>query len=443
MGSRGGRAATLLLGCALTIAACAPVDGPAARPPDREPVQVDGSLGVVRVQPGSLVEVRLVLDGDEDPERLAPILEAAFRTAVEDFGVVQQGFRVHLGDVLTTACDRASGELVGRSLADDAGGSGVVAVLGPQCTDTLLGLQGPASTAGLTIITPRPQTSTLTVAPDGVIGQDRAAGMWRTAPSALAEVRAAARYATDDLELGRAVTLHDGSIESAALAEAFRLRFEALGGTVVLARQVDPALTGDDQDASAAALDALLDAIAASEPDIVVLVVGGDGLLAVSDGLAGRSRLARVPRLTTSAHATADVLGDDASTGLLVAGPAFAFDDVVSAVTGMSASQTLERVSAGSGVASPLGWWAYAYDAATLLLKAMEDASLVDVDGSFVLSRAELRETVARTGFGGLTGPVRCSAEGDCAAPRIAIRERGIEAAGAFSDLPVVAQIGD
>lgn len=427
----------------VALGACAPVEGPAERSPDREPVRVDESLGVVRLQPGSPVEVRMVLDIDGDPEGLAPILEAAFRAAVEDFGAVQQGFRVHLGEIVATSCDRSSGERAGRELAESASADGVVALLGPQCTSTLLGLQGPASAAGLTIITPRPQESTLTQGPDGIIGQDRAEGVWRTSPSSLAEVRAAAHHAIMDLELDRAVMLHDGSIESSALAEAFRIRFEAIGGTVVLVRQVDAALTGGDDEAVDAALDELLDAVADSEADVALLALQGDELLTVSDGLAGRSRLTNIVRLTTSASATTDVLGDEASIGLLVAGPLLEVGDTVSAVTGMSSSQTLERVSASSGVRSPAGWWAYAYDAATLLLRAIEDSSLIDVDGSFVLSRSELRTTLDGAVVGGLTGELRCSAEGDCAARRIAIHERGEDSGASLAVLPIVATIVD
>ncbi len=111
-----------------------------------------------------------------------------------------------------------------------------------------------------------------------------------------------------------------------------------------------------------------------------------------------------------------------ASQGHLLTGPVLDFPDAVSAVTGMSASQTSERISAVSGVRTPAGWWAYAYDAATLLLKALEDTSLIDVDGTLVISRSELRDTLGRTTFGGLTGQVVCGPLGDCAPRRIAIR---------------------
>jgi branched-chain amino acid transport system substrate-binding protein len=436
------RAAIQTLAVATLLAACTPVEGPAARAPERGPVEVDASLGVVRVQPGSPVVVRIVLDVEGDVEALAPVLEAAFRTAVEDFGAVQQGFRVELGELVPTSCDRGSGETVGTALADAAAADGVVAVLGPQCTETLLGLQDRASAAGLVVMTSRPQELTLTETVGGVVGQDRAEGTWRTAPSSLREAQAAAEFAFGELELTRAATVHDGGIASNALADAFRTRFEALGGTVVVARQVDDRIVGETE-GSASARAELLDAIAPADVQVAFLPLPQDMLLAVNGGLRERTRLAGITRLTTSAAATPELLASEASLGLVLTGPVLDFSGAVSAVTGMSASQTLERVSAASGSRQPSGWWAYAYDAATLLLKAIEDASLIDVDGTFVLSRAELRETLARSAIGGLTGPVRCSPLGDCAAPLLAVRSHEDPAATSLGDLVLVDVIGD
>jgi len=432
----------LLLAASLLLAACAPVDGPADRAPDRTPVVVDETLGVVRVAPGSPVFVRIVLDGEGDPESLGPVLEAAFRTAVEDFGAVQQGFRIELGDVVTSDCSRATGEQVGRELAAATAEEGVVGVLGPQCTATLLGLQAQVAAAGMVVVTSRPQELSLTEGPDGLIAQDRVEGTWRTAPSLLREARTAAEYAIEDLGLDRAATIHDGSVESAALVDAFRRRFEALGGTVVVARRTDATLTGDD-DAAAVARTALLDAIAGGQVGALFLPIGEAELIAVGDALAERPRLASITRITTSAAATPSFLAEESALGMLYTGPVLDFTDAVSAVTGMSASQTLERVSASSGTGSPAGWWAYAYDAATLLMKAIEDSSLIDVDGSFVLSRAELREALARTTIGGLTGTVRCSGLGDCAAPGIAIRSHEDPSARMLAQLPVLGVLGD
>jgi len=428
-----------LVSLAMVLAACLPEDPSSTRQPERPPVQVDTSLGVVRIPAGSSIDVRMVLDGPEDQEGLAAVLEAAFRTAVEDFGVVQQGFRVELGAPIVTSCSREDGERAGAELAAS---DSLVAVLGPQCGATLLGLQGPLSAAGTVIVTSRPTELTLTVGPDGALGQDRADGVFRTSPSVLQQARAAAEHAVEGLELVRAATLRDSSLESAGLATAFRDRFQALGGTVVVDVEVDGSIIGPDDDRAAESLDALLDAVAAGNIDVAFLALGPDALLALADGWSGRSALARSTRFAVVTTGLVDFLGDEGSHGHLITSPVLELDDTVSAVTGMSTSQTLERVSSLAGVRDPSGWWAYAYDAATLLLKALEDTSLVDVDGSLVISRAELRDNLARTSFGGLTGLIDCGPLGDCASSRTVIHAHDDASVTDLSAIPIVARIG-
>jgi branched-chain amino acid transport system substrate-binding protein len=428
-----------VLTSALLITACLGDDASDRPTQDLTPVTVDTTLGVVRVPAGHTIDVRMVIDGQEDDEALAGVLEAAFRTALEDFGVIQQVFRVEFGAAVTATCSQDDGVRIGEELA---GVESLVAVLGPQCTSTLLGLQGPLSGAGLVIVAPRPSDVKLTVGADGLPGQERNPGVWRTAPSLLMEAQAAAQYATEELMRSRAVTLYDGGPEAAELVAAFRDRFQSSGGTVVLERELDEAtFDGDEQEASAA-LEELLDAILAGSVDVAFLVLEPPLLNVLADGWSGRTRLAGVTRLVTSRAATEDFLGHESSIGHLVTGPAFDDLERVSSVTGMSGSQTRERVAAISGDRAPAGWWAHAYDAATLLLKAIEDASLIDVDGSLVISRAELRETLAATGFTGLSGTVACTALGDCAASRIVIRSLDDANASTLAELPVVARIG-
>lgn len=424
-------AATLLL-----TSGCAPVE-PVDTAEELPPVEVDESLGVVRLAEGSDIPLRIVLDGDADPEGLGPALEAAVAAAVEDFGVIQQRFRVDLGTPLTTTCDTGDGARAADAVLEDPT---VVGVIGPQCMATLRGLQPSLTAAGLVIVTPRPTDVTLTVGADGTIGQDRAEGTWRTSPSLLREGVAAADHAVTGLELTRAAVLHDGSIGAVGLADAFRARFEALGGTVVVEEQVDPGVTDADDEVAGPLIDALLDSVAAGDVDVAFLPLGPDALLAVAPDWNARSGLSGVTRIATGLATTPEVLAAEAATGHLLTGPALDPGDAVSAVTGMSASQTLERVVSLSGVEDPVGWWAMAYDAATLLLKAIEDTSLVDTDGSLVISRAELRATMARTTFGGLTGRIACTATGDCGAGRILIRALEEPPADGVAGLPVVAE---
>lgn len=418
----------------ILLSACTAVEGPAERPPDRTPVEVDSSLGVVRVPAGSPVLVRMVLDTEGDPEAIAAELEAAIRAAVEDFGVVQQGFRIDLGAAVPTDCSRASGERSATPLTDE----GVVGVLGPQCTESLLGLRGALTDAGMVVITPRIQAATLSVSAAGTGASDRTDGIWRTSPSLLHEATAAAVHAAVALEHARAAVLHDGTVERRELADAFRGRFEALGGTVVVDRVVDEDLGRGVPEQVDSIIGPLLDEVIAGGVDVAFFALPEDSLVPLADGWSSRARLAEVTRIATSVAATPRLLAEEAALGHLFVGPTLDFPDAVSAVTGMSASQTLERVASISGTPMPSGWWAYAYDAATLLLKAIEDASLIDVDGSFVLSRAELREGLRRTTFIGLTGAIGCTAFGECAAPVLSVREHQDPAEIAFGRLPVV-----
>lgn len=438
------RRTAALVGLVLLAAACLP-----DQPPDEgaalPPVRVDGRLGVVRVAPGGSVIVGVVLDGEADPEGLGPTLDAAFRAAVEDFGALQQDFEVTLEVAASTGCREEDGASAAETFV---GRPEVVGVLGPQCGATLLGVQSVTSTAGLVVVAPRPTAYALTLGADDLIGQDRAEGTFRTAPSELVQARAAARHATFDIGSVRAAVIDDGSLDSTALADAFSARFELLGGTVVVRERAgDDLRTPEGEEASEdadAALDALLEAVDDGDVDVVYLPVDPElqGVLALA--WSGRAALSGITRIAPAVSVTLELLGTPASAGLLLTSPAVdPPDDAVSAVTGMSASQTLERVGALSGVDEPEGWWAAAYDAATLLLRAIEDSSLIDNDGSLVIGRSELRDGVARSAFTGLTGPLACAPTGDCAPPRTLLRAVEEEGETVLDALPVVADILD
>ncbi len=417
------------------VSACSGIDdGPQRAQPDRPPVRVDDSLGVLRVPAGDPLRIGLVLD-ETGTDGLAAVLEAAARTALEDFGSVQQGFRAQIDNPIDAGCDRDSGARIGAELSGDAQLS---AVIGPHCTASLLGAQAPLSDAGLVIIASRSTDTTLTATPEGLPAQDRAAGMWRTSPSQLDEARAAAVYAFEELGARRAATFHDGSIESAALVTAFKARYELLGGTVVVATTVDP-----DTGSGAGTVDEPVDdelaqslsEVVAARPDVAFLSLGPEQLLEVGARWSDLAALRDIGRLTSSRAATEDFLGDPASEGHLIVSPVLDFPESTSSVTGMSSSQVQERVTALSGAPGPPGWWAYAYDATTLLLRALEDVSLIDVDGSLVVSRSELRTTMARIAFTGLTGDIACDGLGDCSSRRFEVHRHEDATVAALSEL--------
>ena len=416
------RAAAAVLTLALLAAACAPEPAPE---PEAEPVRVDETLGVVRIPPGGELQLRLLVDLTGDDDRAATVV-AATRTALEDFGGVQ-GFAVGLGDPLDAACSATGGTTAAVTVVDEGG---VLGVVGPTCDATLAGSAPTLGEAGLVVLSPGVVAPEFTQVPFGLPGPQRVDGVLRTAPNLLWEAVGAARFAFTELGHDRAATVSDGSERSDALAAAFAAAFEDLGGTVVAAETLPDAPDAD--------LQPLLQAIADEDVAVGWLPVASDRLAALSGAWAGGSRLRSAVRIAPSTSADADVLADARSEGLHVTLPLLAPDEATSSVTGMASAPVRERVAGLLGAEPVPGWWAPAYDATVLLLRSIDDVSIVDADGSLVISRAELRVALAGAVMSGLSGRIACDGLGDCGSPAVEVRLRGVEAAADATALPLV-----
>jgi branched-chain amino acid transport system substrate-binding protein len=415
---RAGQPAALLAALALLIVACTGDADSASDITPAEPVQVDESLGVVRLAPGERIQLRSIVDaadggGDADPA-LDALVHAALLVAIEDFGGIQ-GFRVELGDPIAADCSPEGGAAAATQVLSSAD---VVGVFGPSCTASLITALSPLGGAGLVVLSATSTAPELTQSPFGESGVNRSAAFHRTAPNALVEAIAVATFATEELGLQRAVTVEDGSARTAGMAAAFRAAFEGLGGTVVRSSVIVPSADATDE----------LAAIAATDPDLLFLPLGSERLLSLLEEWSATPGSSGTVRVATSLALDPEVLQDPRSEDLYVSGPWLDFADSQSAVTGMSAAQAIERIGSSLGVASIAGWWAHAYDAMTLLLRAIDDVSLVEADGTLVISRADLRRALSAPGFTGMTGQVDCDEFGDCGTRRsiIRLREDGI-----------------
>jgi branched-chain amino acid transport system substrate-binding protein len=407
---------------ALVLAACAPEPLPE---PEPEPVRVDETLGVVRVPDGGELQLRLVVDLSGDDARAATVVAAA-RVALEDFGGVQ-GFPVALGEPIDAACSATGGTSAAVTVVEEGA---VLGVLGPTCDATLAGAAPTLSEAGLVVVSPGVVTPVFTQVPLGLPGPLHFDGLLRTAPNLLWEAVAAARFAFEELGHDRAATVSDGSEASDALAAAFTTAFEDLGGTVVAAKTLP-----DDPDAD---LLPTLQAIADEDVALGWLPVAPDRLPALSGAWAGGSRLGSTVRIAPSTSAHPDVLADARSEGLHVTRPLLTPDEATNSVTGMASGPVRERISGLLGAEPDPGWWAPAYDAAVLLLRSIDDVSIVDADGQLVVSRAELRVALATAVMGGLSGRIACDDRGDCGSPAVEVRLRGVEGAADVGALPLV-----
>lgn len=422
------RGATVVLVAAVALlASCAPEPLPE---PEPEPVRVDETLGVVRIPVGGELQLRLVVDATGDDARAATVVAAA-RTALEDFGPIQ-GVPVALGAPLDAACSATGGTSAATTVVAEGA---VLGVVGPTCDATLAGAAPTLTEAGLVVVSPGVVTPDFTQVPLGVPGPDRADGLLRTAPNLLREAVGAARFAYEELGHDRAATVTDGTEGSLALAAAFTTAFEDLGGTVVAAERLP-----EDPDAD---LFPMLERIAAEDVAVGWLPVAADRLPALSGTWASGTRLGSTVRIAPSTSAPADVLADGRSEGLHVTRPLLAPDEATNSVTGMASGPVLERITAlfaeAGGEGAPVdGWWATAYDATVLLLRSIDDVSIVDADGGLVVSRAELRVALATAVMGGLSGRIECDDLGDCGARAVEVRLRGVEGAPTVGELPLV-----
>ena len=207
-------------------------------------------------------------------------------------------------------------------------------------------------------------------------------------------------------------SVHDGDPYTTALVGAFADAFRARDGEVV----AEAGIEKGERD-----MTAVLATFAAAAPDGVFfpLFVGEGSAFAVQarefEGLQD------VTLITGAAMLVSEFLGSPQSEGLYLVGPETSHGSSVNEATGKDAATVLAAFEATYGESPTSPYWAYAYDAATMLLTAIESAAVAQ-GGTLLLDRAALRAAMgAMTGFQGITGVLSCDAFGDCGTGRINI----------------------
>jgi ABC-type branched-subunit amino acid transport system substrate-binding protein len=180
--------------------------------------------------------------------------------------------------------------------------------------------------------------------------------------------------------------------------------------------------------------------LAEAGPDIVFAPLPPRRLLTLWDAGTDSANRLRTTRLTTASSIDAEFLADDRAQDHYIAQVQVDLTEGASAVTGMSAAIALERIAVplGRDQADIASVWRNTYDAVTLLLSALNDASLIDAsDRSLVIGRKDLRATLRTTGFEGMSGTVRCDEFGDCAGTKGQIRLHSDPTLRSLDDLEI------
>lgn len=412
---RGSRIAFLhcfsLLAALVLAAACVPVD------------YESSPLGTVVVGSGEEIQIRalgtLTRAGD-----LGVPSQRGVALAVADYGPIK-GHGVSMGAGLDSLCSAQGG----AAAADTVVGDGrVVGVVGASCSVAAAAASPILSEAGLVMVAPSTTSPSLTSDLRGNAGSNYHAGYHRVASNDLYQAEAVADFVYNELGLRTLAAIHDGDPYTSGLTTAFKAAFEELGGTVAVAM-----VNKGDTD-----MIPVLTELAAASPEGLFLPIFPEEagpLLRQSaevDGLAGLVRIGGGGLLVS------DFLALPESEGLYFAGPTLDFGSNVNGATGRSGDELNAAYQERYGERSTSAYLAHAYDATTILLRAIEEAAVVVGDALYI-DRARLRAALGGTsGFSGIIGTISCDEFGDCGTGRVQISQHTDSTMTDIDRLPVV-----
>jgi len=297
-------------------------------------------------------------------------------------------------------CSAEGGQAAAQRVAAD---ETIVGVVGTNCSGAAQGAMPIISDAGMVLISPS-NTSPALTNDDTEAGGTYLPGYFRTGHNDLFQGAMAAQFAIEVLGATSLATIHDGDPYTEGLATVMSDTFAEMGGDVVF----QGAVSKGDND-----MTAILTEIAAEAPDVLYFPVFQPESNFIAAQLVNTTGLENTAMMTADGSFANDFPANtgDAAAGIYMSGP-FVAGDVY--------DEFLTTWDEEIGGVPPSGFHAHAYDAANLLLNAVEAVAVVGDDGSLVIGRQALRDALAEVEeYDGLTGTLTCQDEspyaGDCA----------------------------
>lgn len=368
----------------------------------------EGELGSVTVAAGDMIQIRSLNAISGETATLGIPNQVAVEIAIEDYGPIK-GHDVTIGTGLDDLCNAEGGQAAAQTIAAD---EQVVGVIGTSCSGAAVAASPVISDAGLVMISPSNTSPALTSDLQGNPGTDYHPGYFRTAHNDLFQGQAVANFVYNELGLTTAAAIHDGDPYTQGLAGAFQAAFEELGGTITTFTGVNK---GDTD------MTPVLSEVAAGAPEAIYFPIfppEGDFIVQQIGGVAG---LEDVTLLAADGLLVANFLGLPETAGMYFSGPSLQFGDNVNEITGLSATDFLTAYEEREGEPPTAAFWAHAYDAATMLLAAIDSVAVENADGSLTIDRQALRDAVAASDFDGMIGHLTCDEFGDCGSQEIQI----------------------
>lgn len=298
-------------------------------------------------------------------------------------------------DVQDDLCAAEGGQAVANRFSSD---DSVVGVVGPMCSSACRAAAPIFDAAGYTSISPSCTAPDLTASDYTSFN--------RAVVSDAFQGRIAADYIFRVLGFTSIATIHDGSAYGEGLVNVVTQRFEELGGEVV----ASDAVTVGDTD-----FRGLLDDFAQLEPQLIYF--GGFP--------AEAARI--IEQRADAGLEDVPFMGADGIRGTEVLELAGESSEGIYATSAISADSEalasfLARYIETYGEEPPAPYHANGYDAANILLDAVEAVGTVDANGDLVIDRAAIADYVRSiVDFQGLTGVLTAEGNGETSVSDIGI----------------------
>lgn len=305
--------------------------------------------------------------------------------------------------------DAASGQTAAQAIvADDT----IAGVIGTTCSRTAVPAMPVLAEKGLTMISASNTAPSLTDPDEADFGGPF---YFRTAYNDLVQGAAVAKYACGELtDIKTAATVHDGSPYAKQLQQVFQDEFaKQCGGTITSA---DAIAVGET------AFQTLITTICSKSPDLLFYPIfdpeGGtftqqvalasgckDTILFGADGIKDAGFIKQAGPLAEER-------------GMYFSGPDLNFGTFYE-------DDFLPKYRLLSGTEESLApYHAHGYDAANILMDAIEQVSLVDADGTLWIPRSAIRDYVHNLkDYAGLTGTLTCDTNGDCGSIYVSVSQ--------------------
>jgi branched-chain amino acid transport system substrate-binding protein len=378
------------------------------------PFKCTDRIGCVTIAPGAPIKIGVLqaLSGDLGPQGTDEA--KCVELAVADRGDQLLGHPVELHSV-DSRCSSEGGTTAALKIAADPQ---IVGIVGPTCSGEAAAAMEIVSKAGLVMISGSSSAPSLTsVGPRGEPGPHWRPGFLRAVQNDAVEGRAAATFAFQRLGVRKAATIDDGDLYTRGLTDSFNQAFTELGGQVVLSTAVNK---GDTN------MRPVLTAVAASEAEFLFFTVfrpEADYIVLQAREVDGLENVTLLTAEGLYLDAAIELLGE-AVVGVYFITPATPRGPAYDAFVSKYKTKYNEPPTSGP-------YLAHTYDAAGLLLNAIQAVAVQEKDGTLHVGRQSLRDALYATAeYPGLTGKLTCDQYGDCGAVRLQVTRMDDAAAG-------------